>query len=83
VPTPDISLPEFQACGETQSEGKLTEARAALTALIQTYPSGLHVGEAQDLLGEINISILLSDYPAPEKEGVHCARWRRAGADCE
>jgi len=67
-PTPDISLPEFQAAEKLRSEGKLTEARTALTALIQTYPSGLHVGEAQDLLGEINISILLSDYPAPEKE---------------
>ena len=68
VPTPDISLPEFQAAEKLRSDGKLTEARAALTAFIQTYPSGLHVGEAQDLLGEINIRILLSDYPAPEKE---------------
>ena len=68
VPTPDISLPEFQAAEKLRSDGKLTEARAALTAFIQTYPSGLHVGEAQDLLGEVNINILLSDYPAPEKE---------------
>ena len=68
VPTPDIGRPEFQAAEKLQSEGKLIEARAALTAFIQTYPSGLHVGEAQDLLGEVNVSILLSDYPAPEKE---------------
>lgn len=68
VPTPDISLPEFQAAEKLKIEGKLTEARAALTAFIQKYPSGLHVGEAQDRLGEININILLSDYPAPEKE---------------
>jgi LysM repeat protein len=68
VATPDISLPEFQAAEKLKNEGKLTEARAALTAFIQTYPSGLHVGEAQDLLGEVNINILLSDYPAPEKE---------------
>jgi LysM domain len=68
VPMPDISLPEFRAAEKLKSEGRLTEARAALTALIQTYPSGLHVGEAEDLLGEVNISILLSDYPAPEKE---------------
>ena len=68
VPMPDIGLPEFQAAEKLKSEGKLTDARAALTAFIQTYPSGLHVGEAQDLLGEVNISILLSDYPAPEKE---------------
>jgi LysM repeat protein len=68
VPAPDISLPEFQAAEKLKTEGKLTEARAALTAFIQKYPSGRHVGEAQDLLGEININILLSDYPAPEKE---------------
>ena len=66
-PTPDVSLPEFKAATKLKEEGKLTEAREALTALIQKYPSGLHVGEAQDLLGEVNISILLSDYPAPEK----------------
>lgn len=68
VPTPDISLPEFKAAEKLKNEGKLLEARAALTAFIQKYPSGLHVGEAQDLLGEANVRILLSDYPAPEKE---------------
>ncbi|MEO5718484.1 MAG: LysM peptidoglycan-binding domain-containing protein [Chthoniobacterales bacterium] len=68
VPTPDISLPEFKVAEKLKNEGQLTEARAALTAFIQKYPSGLHVGEAQDLLGEVNVSILLSDYPAPEKE---------------
>ncbi len=68
IPTPDISLPEFQAAQKLKAEGKLSEARAALTALIQRYPGGPHVGEAQDLLGEVNISILLSDYPSPDKE---------------
>ena len=68
LPTPDISLPEFQAAAKLKAEGKLTEARAALTAFIQKYPSGLHAGEAQDLLGDVNTSILLSDYPSPEKE---------------
>ncbi len=65
---PDLSLPEFQATAKLKAEGKLLEARAALTAFIQKYPSGQHVGEAQDLLGEVNTSILLSDYPSPEKE---------------
>src|SRR5689334_23876811 len=67
-PTPDISLPEFGAAKKLKEDGKLVEARAAFEALIQKYPSGLHVGEAQDLLGEINTSILLSNYPSPEKE---------------
>jgi LysM domain len=68
APTPDIGLPEFQAAEKLKAAGQLTEARDALTAFIQRYPSGPHVGAAQDLLGEVNISILLSDYPAPEKE---------------
>ena len=68
IPTPDISLPDFQAAQKLKAEGKLSEARAALTALIQRYPSGPHVGEAQDLLGEVNISVLFSDYPSPDKE---------------
>ena len=29
IPTPDISLPEFQAAEKLKAEGKLTEARAA------------------------------------------------------
>ena len=68
IATPDISLPEFEAAQQLKAEGKLSEARAALTALIQRYPTGPHVGEAQDLLGDVNISILLSGYPSPDKE---------------
>jgi len=68
IPIPDISLPEFQAAQKLKAEGKLGEARGALTDVIQRYPNGPQVGEAQDLLGEVNISILLSDYPSPDKE---------------
>src|SRR5881275_1174123 len=66
-PTPDISLPEFQAAAKLRQEGKLAEARDALAAFIQKYPTGLHVEEAKDLLGEVNIDIFLSRYPSPEK----------------
>ena len=68
APTPDISLPEFQAAAKLRQDGKLPEAREALTAFIQKYPAGLHVEEAKDLLGEINVDILLSRTPSPEKE---------------
>src|SRR6201987_5036119 len=68
APTPDISLPEFQAAAKLRQDGKLAEARDALTAFIQRYPTGLHVEEAKDLLGEVNIDILLSRYPSPEKQ---------------
>jgi LysM repeat protein len=67
-PTPDISLPEFQAAAKLRQDGKLAEARDALATFIQKYPTGLHVEEAKDLLGEVNIDILLSRYPSPEKE---------------
>jgi LysM repeat protein len=67
-PTPDISLPEFEAAAKLRQDGKLAEARDALTAFIQKYPTGMHVEEAKDLLGEVNIDILLSRYPSPEKE---------------
>ncbi|MBA3960829.1 MAG: LysM peptidoglycan-binding domain-containing protein [Chthoniobacterales bacterium] len=66
--SPDLGLPEFEAAAKLKTDGKLAEARAALTAFIQKYPSGAHVGEAQDLLGDVNTSILLSNYPSPEKE---------------
>ena len=66
-PAPDISLPEFQAAAQLRQEGKLTEARDALIAFIQKYPSGKHLDEARDLLGETNIEILLSRHPSPEK----------------
>jgi LysM repeat protein len=67
-PRPDVSLPEFQAAAQLQQEGKLPEARGALTAFIEKYPTSPHVEEAKDLLGEVNIDIFLSRTPSPEKE---------------
>src|SRR5213079_3472096 len=67
APTPDISLPEFQAAAKLRQDGKLIEARDALITFIQKYPAGLHVESAKDLLGEVNIDIFLSRYPSPEK----------------
>jgi len=66
-PAVDISLPEFQAAAQLRQDRKLTEARDAFISLIQKYPSGKHLDEARDLLGEVNVDILLSRYPSPEK----------------
>lgn len=66
-PERDISLPEFQAAAQLRQEGKLVEARAALTAFLQRYPNSRHSEKAQDLLGDVNMDILLSKYPSPEK----------------
>jgi len=67
-PRADVSLPEFQAAAQLRQEGRLKEARAALATFIQKYPTGAHVEEAKDMLGEVNIDIFLSRTPSPEKE---------------
>src|SRR5438477_479930 len=64
----DLTLPEFEAAAKLRQEGKIPEARAALTAFVQKYPTGQHAEEAKDLLGEVNVDILLSRTPSPEKE---------------
>src|SRR3954452_3363533 len=67
-PVPDVSLPEFQAAAKLRQEGKLIEARDALATLLQRFPNGLHTEEAKDLLGQVNIEMLFTDYRSPEKQ---------------
>ena len=67
-PRIDHSLPEFEAAAKLRQEGKLAEARSALTQFLQKYPNSQNSEAAKDLLGEVNISILLSKYPSPEKQ---------------
>lgn len=67
-PRIDLSLPEFEAAAKLRQEGKIPEARAALAAFIQKYPTSPSAEAARDLLGEVNISIFLSRTPSPEKE---------------
>src|SRR5919201_358755 len=66
-PAVDVSLPDFEAAVKLRQDGKLTEARDALVTFIQKYPNGKHLDEARDILGEVNVEILLSRYPSPEK----------------
>ena len=67
-PRVDISLPEFQAAAKLRQDNKLAEARTALTQFLQKYPNSPNTETAKDLLGDVNIDILLSKYPSPEKE---------------
>src|SRR5204863_280243 len=67
-PRLDLSLPEYEAAAKLRQEGKLPEARAALSAFVQKFPTSPHADEAKDLLGEINVGIFLSRTPSPEKE---------------
>ncbi len=66
-PKIDVSLPEYEAAAKLRQEGKIAEARSALTVFLQKYPNGQHTEEAKDLLGEVNMSILLSKIRTPEK----------------
>lgn len=67
-PRIDASLPEFQAAAKLRQDGKLSEARAALTTFLQKYPGSPNTEGAKDLLGDVNMDILLSKYPSPEKQ---------------
>src|ERR1700759_4797115 len=68
APQPDASLGEFQAAAKLRQDGQLANARTALTTFLQKFPTGQHSEEAKDLLGDINMQILLSKYPSPEKQ---------------
>jgi LysM repeat protein len=67
-PRIDVSLPEFQAASKLRQDGKLGEARTALTQFLQKYPTSPNAEAAKDLLGDTNMDILLSRYPSPEKQ---------------
>ena len=67
-PIPDVSLPDFQAAAKLRQEGKLLEARDALLAHLQKFPTGLHIEEAKDLLGQVNTEMMFTDYRSPEKQ---------------
>jgi LysM repeat protein len=67
-PRIDLTLPEFEAAAKLRQDGKIPEARAALAAFLQKFPTSPSAEAAKDLLGELNISIFLSRTPSPEKE---------------
>ena len=67
-PIPDVGLADFQAAGKLRQEGKLIEARDALMGYMQKFPTGQHIEEAKDLLGQVNTEMLFTDYRSPEKQ---------------
>src|SRR5712691_3428358 len=44
-PRLDLTLPDFEAAAKLRQEGKIPEARAALAAFVQKYPTSPHAGE--------------------------------------
>jgi LysM repeat protein len=67
-PVPDVSLPDFQAAAKLRQEGKLAETRDALLSYLQKFPTGLHIEEAKDLLGQVNVEMLFTEYRSPDKQ---------------
>src|SRR3954463_3140620 len=67
-PVPDVALPDFQAAAKLRQEGKLFEARDALLAFLQRFPNGQHIEEAKDLLGQVDIEMLFTEYRSPDKQ---------------
>ena len=65
---PDVSAPEFEAAAKLRQEGKLVEARQAFTDFLRKYPNSPRAEDAKDLLGDINMAILMSKVPSPEKQ---------------
>ena len=80
-PVPDLSLPEFQAAAKLRQENRLAEARDALVLFLQKYPSGLHLEEAKDLLGDVNMRDTALRLSFAGKTGIHRAEWRCPGQD--
>src|SRR5207237_10784272 len=64
-PRIDLTAPEYEEAAKLRQDGKLPEARAALTAFVQKYQTSPHADEAKDLLGEINSAIFTSRSPSP------------------
>src|SRR3954452_1329380 len=62
TPPPDVGIGEFQAAARLRQEGKLVESRDALVEFLQKFPTSNHADEARDLLANINMQILRSDY---------------------
>src|SRR3979411_308970 len=64
-PVPDVSLPEFQAAAKLRHECKHIESRVAVIAFLHRFPTGHHIEEAKDLLGQVNTEMLFTDYRSP------------------
>ena len=67
-PPPDPTSPEFEKCVAVRKSGKLLPARDAFYGFIEQYPQSTRVGEAKDILGELNTQVYLSSIPAPDKQ---------------
>lgn len=68
-PPPDPTVQEFASAKAIRMKvGKTVEAREALATFVERYPESSCIGEAKDLLGDINVTLFLSSTLTPEKQ---------------
>ena len=67
-PPPDPTIEDFEKAKAVTKAGKLVDSREALATFVEHYPESSRIGEAKDLLGNINATLFLSTRPAPEKK---------------
>lgn len=65
---PDPTVPEFNKCVAIAKSGKVVDARNAFYSFIEHYPESSKIEEAKNLLGDLNMNIILSTMEAPEKQ---------------
>ena len=66
-PTPDPSAPEFEKVCGLKRDLQFNEARDAVIAFLTRYPDSSHRQDAETLLGDLNVTELLSGRPGPDK----------------
>ena len=66
-PTPDPTTPDFEKAQALKRDLQYPEARAALVGFLTRYPDSAHRQEAETMLGDINLSEVLSGQPGPRK----------------
>lgn len=68
TPPPDPSIAEFARCMKLKESGDLLGARAALEDFVAHQADSPKVDDARTALGEVNMKLLFSTQPDPEKE---------------
>lgn len=65
---PDLGIREFEAAKGLLVDGELQAARDRLLYLLEYYPDSKTAPQAKEIIGEINLDLLLSRTPIPGKE---------------
>jgi len=67
TPTPDVSLPAYEALQQLDRANDLIATRNAYLNFVERYPSSSKIQEAKEALGEMNADIVLTTFPDESK----------------